>query len=477
MLACARSEPIRRLRYLFAKGTPCLLLRDVALPNPPVMLSHRLHTSFDAFDLKSTLIPTVERCWPTSRRLSEVDGRGCVDVTNSIASVVVLSHPVVVLGGGGTSTEPVMQRLNRLSDTAPGHRLTMTSMTDLYASTRERRADHAVVIVSDTRATATDREVTRIATWCLAHFVPVYFVCDTTEASFPEQAPKVLRKINGLPYQTPEELDEVCNRILHLIGYDERDRSVFISYRRQDGEQIAHDLRYALIDRGWDVFLDRYIIPPGSNFQAELTRDLDGRGLVLVIESPTITTSAWVEYELAFARRHGIGIHAVCLPETARGQQVPGLEDERRTNLSHDRFVPRDGGQVPPGLPEVIARLQRAHTFALRTRRQDMLDSVHTVLDEAGFESRQLDDWTIVGWREGFRRVVVLAVPRTPRPADLQQIQKLRGARGIRRGCVGWVVHPLEDIDLEHDRLLRWLTRRRAIHVCPLLEFRERLQP
>lgn len=49
------------LGYLFAKGIPCLIMRDRALARPPAMLSHRLHTLFDAFDLESTLAASVER--------------------------------------------------------------------------------------------------------------------------------------------------------------------------------------------------------------------------------------------------------------------------------------------------------------------------------------------------------------------------------------------------------------------------------
>ena len=49
------------LGYLFARGTPCLILRDRALPPPASMLSHRVHSPFSSYDLGSTLQPEVDR--------------------------------------------------------------------------------------------------------------------------------------------------------------------------------------------------------------------------------------------------------------------------------------------------------------------------------------------------------------------------------------------------------------------------------
>ncbi|HET7477003.1 MAG TPA: hypothetical protein VFJ97_13405 [Dermatophilaceae bacterium] len=53
------------LGYLFARDTPCLILRERSLPQPPAMLAHRLHTPFDALDLDGTLQPPVQH-WLTA---------------------------------------------------------------------------------------------------------------------------------------------------------------------------------------------------------------------------------------------------------------------------------------------------------------------------------------------------------------------------------------------------------------------------
>lgn len=49
------------LGYLFARRTPCLIMRDAALPPPASMLSHRVHSPFSAFDLTGTLAPEIDR--------------------------------------------------------------------------------------------------------------------------------------------------------------------------------------------------------------------------------------------------------------------------------------------------------------------------------------------------------------------------------------------------------------------------------
>ena len=62
---CAENISVE-LGYLFARETPCLILRDVELGPPPAMLSHRLHLPFSKIDLEGTLESPVRR-WLSSQ--------------------------------------------------------------------------------------------------------------------------------------------------------------------------------------------------------------------------------------------------------------------------------------------------------------------------------------------------------------------------------------------------------------------------
>ncbi len=59
------------LGYLFARDTPCLILREQRLGPPVAMLAHRLHTRFDALDLEGTLIPALHD-WLRAQRARTV---------------------------------------------------------------------------------------------------------------------------------------------------------------------------------------------------------------------------------------------------------------------------------------------------------------------------------------------------------------------------------------------------------------------
>lgn len=383
-------------------------------------------------------------------------------------------HLLVLKGGDGADLEPLQRLFERLVERPTSHRLNINaSMSDFKQRYPRDLTNHALVVLSQSTGTRQDQDVIDSAQWCLDNFVPVFFVCDTSQFGFDQQAPDILRPINGMPYSNASEMNEVGNRILHLIGFDERERSIFVSYRRADGNLMANDLRHALLDRGWDVFLDRYSIPPAVDFQRQLDRDLDGRSLVLVVESPTIKASDWVEHEIAFAKQRGIAIHSLQLPGVSDEQTVKVIDPDRRSKINYARFEEREGDETPAGLVDVVESLQRAHTSALRARRNKMLADVHATLERAGFRTEQVDEWAVSGVRHGSRRAVVLAIPRAPRPADLRQVQNLRGQRGSRGGCDAWVVHPLIDPDPALVSLLRWLRKGKPIRVCSLTDLKK----
>lgn len=377
-------------------------------------------------------------------------------------------HLLVMIGSDRADVKLVQGLLAQLTKNPSGHSLdTSATIDELKRSSLDHSANHALVVVSNSRETQREPSVVKAARWCLDNFIPVFFVCDTTDHDFGSQVPDILRPINGMPYDNLYQLTENVRQILHLIGYDERERSVFISYRRSDASGVASDLRHALLDRGWDVFLDRFSVPPGVDFQVQLDRDLDGRSLVLVIESPDINDSDWVAHEIAFAKAHGVGLQALRLPETLDHQIVADVDAGRRLTARYSRFEERfDAGGPPPGLIKIVETLQRTHTLSLRARRDSMLDHITSVLIRGGYKTEPIGEWAIGGVRHGARRVVVLATPRMPRPSDLRQAQQLRGQRRARSGCDAWVVHPLVDPDSEALRLLKWLRRDRPIRLC-----------
>lgn len=148
-----------------------------------------------------------------------------------------------------------------------------------------------------------------------------------------------------------------------------------MSYRRSDGSDLANQLRYALVDAGWDVFLPRYSVPPAAVFQEQLDRDLADKAFVLLLETPDASTSAWVEHEVAFAHMHRFGLMSLALPETKQTQLFPAVLDSLRYTLNPaDLAGPVNNRTLSfDGLTAVLRAIDRRHAEAYQQRREILM--------------------------------------------------------------------------------------------------------
>ncbi len=106
-------------------------------------------------------------------------------------------------------------------------------------------------------------------------------------------------------------VDQTVNQILQPILFGDTKRRVFISYRRNDTQQLADQLFDSLSQAGFNVFLDRFSGTPGRLFPEELCEEIIDKGLILLLESPGIRNSPWTLAELGFAYLHQIGRIAI----------------------------------------------------------------------------------------------------------------------------------------------------------------------
>jgi TIR domain len=84
---------------------------------------------------------------------------------------------------------------------------------------------------------------------------------------------------------------------------------IFISYRRLETLPFALQLFDRLTHEGFEVFLDRFSIPPGFDFQRRLTRELEDKSMVLLLESTGVKDSKWIQHEIDFAKRTRLGFY------------------------------------------------------------------------------------------------------------------------------------------------------------------------
>ena len=253
----------------------------------------------------------------------------------------------------------------------------------------------------------------------------------------------------------------VAASLLAALGLVERERKVFISYRRSETSELATQLHTELVQRRFDVFLDRFSVEPGENFQRRLDEDLSDKAFVLLLESSNLGQSQWVRHEVSYAQARRIEMLALTLPNTDRQRLVPSIDDAFRLWL-HADDISSDGTLSAGALAETLDAIELAHARALRRRREQILGSVTEKLRMDGCTCSPTDDWCVLASGPTGQLGLFWVTPRRPEPRDFhslsrqyERVKQRPGVNGLRTS----VVHGAGRLADEHQELLDWLSR------------------
>ena len=248
--------------------------------------------------------------------------------------------------------------------------------------------------------------------------------------------------------------------LLNSLGLVEKERRLFISYRRRDTAAIAEQLHTKLTQRRFDVFLDRFSIEPGVDFQHRLEEDLGDKAFLLLLESENLNESRWVQYEIAYALAKRIQIMALTFPCANRSSQVPEIDEAFRLRLGTED-VSNSESLSDQALDKVVARIELEHARALRRRREQILGSVTEKLRIEGCTCKPTGNWTILASNGSGQSGLFLASPRHPVPKDFFLLSRQRERLESSTGCDSLqtsVVHDIERLPDEYKDLLDWLS-------------------
>jgi hypothetical protein len=253
------------------------------------------------------------------------------------------------------------------------------------------------------------------------------------------------------------------------VGLTTRDQRVFISYRRLETEPLAQQLFDALTREGFDVFLDRFSIEPGVDFQRRLDQELADKSMVVLLESSEIDQSAWAQHEIDFTKRFRLGLLALCLPD--RAKPVPSIDPDLRHRLKDTDFksaTPRStvtkeaktvaqwGELTDEARDQVVAEIKRVHDRALFRRRRYLRDAMTAALASFGLTpGTATDDGFIeVSGKEGTRYLVWL----TPRPPELVDFYTTHPRTQAPPPSKGVIIGPTALLEPSRTDRLKWLT-------------------
>lgn len=125
---------------------------------------------------------------------------------------------------------------------------------------------------------------------------------------FGHNIPKKIRHLNGFFLNDGRSVFALKNYILAFFGIVNTNRKVFISYRRVDSEEFAHQLFYALTKLKYHPFLDSYSIQPGVDFQQYLRHELNDTELIVVLNTKHFKESPYTLEEVNIANELRIPI-------------------------------------------------------------------------------------------------------------------------------------------------------------------------
>jgi hypothetical protein len=240
--------------------------------------------------------------------------------------------------------------------------------------------------------------------------------------------------------------------VLALAGLTTLDRRVFISYRRTDARPLADQLFDALSRANFDVFLDRFSVDPGVDFQRRLTEELAFKSMVLLLETEHIMESQWTLYEINFARKHRLGLFALQLP---RGTAVPALGPDERKVLTPDDFssLKRPGRLRKPVLQQVVQEVETVHGAALIRRRQYLRDAMSAALLKFGAMNQSFGRDGLLSVQTGQGNYILQLSTRPPELGDFS----LTGGN-LAVGTGGFVIAPADTLSAATTTSLNWLS-------------------
>lgn len=335
-------------------------------------------------------------------------------------------------------------------------------------------ASHVAVVYLGNQSGAQDANLDEVLADALTAQIPVLpLMRDSEPGKVSEKLPPSIRRVNAADWHEARGL--AIATLLRMLGLGEPERKVFLSYFQRESTPIAVQLHTRLAQAQFEVFLDRFAVPPGDDFQRRLDEDLGDKAFVLLIESPGLRTSHWVEHEIAYAHSHRIGVLAVTLPGTADAQLVPAVDEAFRVRLEpHDL---EDGELTPEALLRVLDRVELAHARELRRRREQLLGSLRDKLFMDGCTCEPVAEWAVLATAPGKKSTVFLVTPRRPRADDLYELNVVHAGAIATSGLDlrAAVVHEVEHIDDYQRAVLAWIGEPREfeamlLHGCVLDE-------
>lgn len=268
-----------------------------------------------------------------------------------------------------------------------------------------------------------------------------------------------LAEINAVFWS--RSITEIIPTVLSTAAVTSDDFRIFISYKRLDSLPLADQMFGALTEAGFDVFLDRFSMEPAVNFQVRLTQEMADKSMLVLLESAELAQSPWTQVEIAFAKKHELGLASILLPGGVRIRDVDPRARIERDAADWVKSMSGPGHELTPdALEEVVLRLKEEHGKAMVRRRARIRDSMRGALALRGLGAWIGPDGLLECQSNGNHYAIWL----TPRPPDVTDFHfthgRLHPAPPGAPARKGVVVGPTASLEVLRQARTGWLADR-----------------
>jgi len=281
----------------------------------------------------------------------------------------------------------------------------------------------------------------------------------------------LLRRVNASTWK--ENVAEALPAILARAEITSAATRVFISYRRLETLQVALQLFDRLTHEGFEVFLDRFSIPPGYDFQRRLTQELEDKSMIVLLESKFLKDSKWTQHEIDFAKRNRLGLMSVRMPDVEEQEVIPSVSFDSRVALTKTDFIcePTEervatnkmirmkqwSALTDNALEGVVADIKRTHASALFRRRHRLRSDLVAQLRTKGLAVQyQSAGPLLVTW--GTDEHLIWPTTRPPEVEDFRVVSRAQFPRKVVfPTSKGIIVGPQAALEPDRKERLSWL--------------------
>ncbi|MEJ2251104.1 MAG: toll/interleukin-1 receptor domain-containing protein [Candidatus Lokiarchaeota archaeon] len=279
--------------------------------------------------------------------------------------------------------------------------------------------------------------------------------------NFYDIIPPKLQLINAFKWKDNSSKNELILKVLENLGLSEKDRKVFISYRRSDGFGMANQLFDILTKQGFDVFLDKYNVDLGKDMQKEIYKSIEDKAFLLVLESPKAYESEWISKEIHYALRSHMAVLIIKWYNTII--PIEDTEELFRIEIKEDElYFDKYSLLKDDKIQDLIYKIESEHSYGLLRRRNILIKSIEKEWSNLYRQFIYLDNWVLYFKENRYEKLsrIITITPRVPQSYDLFILDSISEKIKEHTDKLEKILfHQAYLIDFKQQEFLKWIIK------------------